>query len=217
MSTKLSPPAQVADLRLALQRAEQQQARKEDYLREEISELQQVTAVSHHDKNRHASSRCCIGLEQEHTSHCPVILHRGFRRLRPGTRNSARASHQQRGPCCDRLRIYRRRWVGRQHPGKNWRKTSRIDWVRVPSYILLSDMSVGLWEDLFYYFFNPISGFPGTAGHFCGEGAFSIRRTDVLQVPAGLSGVPEFPVPPGKGTTPVSAGVREKQERETRG
>lgn len=35
-------PFQVADLRLALQRAEQQQARKEDYLREEISELQQV-------------------------------------------------------------------------------------------------------------------------------------------------------------------------------
>lgn len=34
---------QVADLRLALQRAEQQQARKEDYLREEISDLQQVT------------------------------------------------------------------------------------------------------------------------------------------------------------------------------
>lgn len=32
---------QVADLRLALQRAEQQQARKEDYLREEISDLQQ--------------------------------------------------------------------------------------------------------------------------------------------------------------------------------
>uniref|UniRef100_A0A8D3E945 TATA element modulatory factor 1 n=1 Tax=Scophthalmus maximus TaxID=52904 RepID=A0A8D3E945_SCOMX len=32
---------QVADLRMALQRAEQQQARKEDYLREEISELQQ--------------------------------------------------------------------------------------------------------------------------------------------------------------------------------
>lgn len=34
---------QVTDLRLALQRTEQQQARKEDYLREEISELQQVT------------------------------------------------------------------------------------------------------------------------------------------------------------------------------
>lgn len=34
---------QVADLRLALQRAEQQQAKKEDYLRAEISELQQVT------------------------------------------------------------------------------------------------------------------------------------------------------------------------------
>lgn len=34
---------QVTDLRLALQRAEQQQARKEDYLREEISDLQQVT------------------------------------------------------------------------------------------------------------------------------------------------------------------------------
>ncbi|CDQ82888.1 unnamed protein product [Oncorhynchus mykiss] len=32
---------QVADLQLALQRAEQQQARKEDYLREEISNLQQ--------------------------------------------------------------------------------------------------------------------------------------------------------------------------------
>lgn len=36
---------QVGDLRLALQRAEQQQARKEDYLREEISELQQVSAA----------------------------------------------------------------------------------------------------------------------------------------------------------------------------
>ncbi len=34
---------EVADLRLALQRADQQQAKKEDYLREEISELQQVT------------------------------------------------------------------------------------------------------------------------------------------------------------------------------
>lgn len=33
---------QVADLQLALQRAEQQQARKEDYLREEISDLQLV-------------------------------------------------------------------------------------------------------------------------------------------------------------------------------
>ncbi len=33
----------MADLRLTLQRAEQQQAKKEDYLREEISELQQVT------------------------------------------------------------------------------------------------------------------------------------------------------------------------------
>lgn len=33
---------QVGDLRLALQRAEQAAARKEDYLRHEISELQQV-------------------------------------------------------------------------------------------------------------------------------------------------------------------------------
>lgn len=33
---------QVQDLRLALQRAEQAAARKEDYLRHEISELQQV-------------------------------------------------------------------------------------------------------------------------------------------------------------------------------
>lgn len=33
---------QVADLRLALQRTEQQTARKEDYLRQEIGELQQV-------------------------------------------------------------------------------------------------------------------------------------------------------------------------------
>lgn len=32
----------MADLRLALQRAEQQAARKEDYLRQEIGELQQV-------------------------------------------------------------------------------------------------------------------------------------------------------------------------------
>lgn len=33
---------QVGDLRLALQRAEQQAARKEDYLRQEIAELQEV-------------------------------------------------------------------------------------------------------------------------------------------------------------------------------
>lgn len=32
----------MSDLRLALQRAEQQAARKEDYLRQEIGELQQV-------------------------------------------------------------------------------------------------------------------------------------------------------------------------------
>lgn len=38
---------QVTDLRLALQRAEQQQARKEDYLREEISDLQQVMQNPH--------------------------------------------------------------------------------------------------------------------------------------------------------------------------
>lgn len=36
---------QVGDLRLALQRAEQAAARKEDYLRHEISELQQVRPV----------------------------------------------------------------------------------------------------------------------------------------------------------------------------
>lgn len=44
-SKSLECSAQVADLRLALQRAEQQQARKEDYLREEISELQQVAVL----------------------------------------------------------------------------------------------------------------------------------------------------------------------------
>lgn len=38
----LTFPLQVGDLRLALQRAEQAAARKEDYLRHEISELQQV-------------------------------------------------------------------------------------------------------------------------------------------------------------------------------
>lgn len=43
--TSLCARWQVADLRVALQRAEQQQARKEDYLREEISELQQVTGL----------------------------------------------------------------------------------------------------------------------------------------------------------------------------
>lgn len=42
---------QVADLRLALQRAEQQQARKEDYLREEISELQQVCILCNANNN----------------------------------------------------------------------------------------------------------------------------------------------------------------------
>jgi len=42
----------VADLRLALQRAEQQQAKKEDYLREEISELQQVTRTHYRQLTR---------------------------------------------------------------------------------------------------------------------------------------------------------------------
>ena len=42
LSSSLPWVVQVADLRVALQRAEQQQARKEDYLREEISQLQQV-------------------------------------------------------------------------------------------------------------------------------------------------------------------------------
>jgi len=42
----------VADLRLALQRAEQQQAKKEDYLREEISELQQVTRAHYRQLTR---------------------------------------------------------------------------------------------------------------------------------------------------------------------
>jgi len=43
---------EVADLRLALQRAEQQQAKKEDYLREEISELQQVTRTHYRQLTR---------------------------------------------------------------------------------------------------------------------------------------------------------------------
>lgn len=43
---------EVADLRLALQRAEQQQAKKEDYLREEISELQQVTRTPYSQLTR---------------------------------------------------------------------------------------------------------------------------------------------------------------------
>lgn len=42
MSFSLFLLPQVADLRLALQRAEQQTARKEDYFRQEIGELQQV-------------------------------------------------------------------------------------------------------------------------------------------------------------------------------
>ena len=42
LNSSLPWVVQVADLRVALQRAEQQQARKEDYLREEISQLQQV-------------------------------------------------------------------------------------------------------------------------------------------------------------------------------
>lgn len=46
---------QVADLRLALQRAEQQQARKEDYLREEISELQQVAVLIVYTKQHNIS------------------------------------------------------------------------------------------------------------------------------------------------------------------
>lgn len=38
----------------------------------------------------------------------------------------------------------------------------------------------------------------GPAGCCCGEGACGNRRTTVHQIPAGISGVPEFLAPPGK-------------------
>lgn len=59
-----------------------------------------------------------------------VCVHRGFKRQRAGTRNSARVLPQQHDPYWDRLRIYRPHWVDRQHPGKNWRRASLIGWVR---------------------------------------------------------------------------------------
>ncbi|CAG02036.1 unnamed protein product, partial [Tetraodon nigroviridis] len=98
---------QVTDLRLALQRAEQQQARKEDYL-------------------GWRSLNCSSG----------------FRRPRPGTRNSARASHRQHVLCCDRSRTYRHHWAARQRPGKSWRKTSRIDWLLLNNQLEMEKMKV---------------------------------------------------------------------------
>lgn len=62
-----------------------------------------------------------------------------------------------------------------------------------------------------------ISGCSSTAGHRRGEGAISNRRSVILQVPAGLTGVPEFPCPPGEGSTPGTARGREEKERETGG
>lgn len=158
-----------------------------------------------------------------------VIFHRGFRRQRTGTRNSVRVLPQQHGPYCDRLRTYRPHWVDRQHPGKNWRRASLIGWVRGKSLTACVKQSlkysiVQSEETIFTFvlplipiFFSFFSGCPGTAGCCCGEGTISNRRTAVCQVPAGLSGVPEFPGPPGEGPTPGTAGGREEQEGEPGG
>lgn len=59
-----------------------------------------------------------------------AVFHRGFRRLRQGTRSSVKVLPQQHGPYCGRLKIYRPRWADRQLPGKNWKRTSLIGLVR---------------------------------------------------------------------------------------
>lgn len=91
----------MADLRLALQRAEQQQARKEDYLREEISELQQVPSDSDQKVSERRQKCGWPSQGQAFSNHQHAFLvffHRGFKRQRPGTRNSARVLPQQRDP-----------------------------------------------------------------------------------------------------------------------
>lgn len=157
-----------------------------------------------------------------------VFFHRGFKRQRPGTRNSARVLLQQHDPYWDRLRIYKPRWVDRQHPGKNWRRASLIGWVRDESLTVCVKLSlrysVVLSEANSPYHCsacNPhflfCSGRPGTVGRCRGEGAIGNGRTAVGQVSAGLPGVPEFIGSPREGPTPGSAGDREDQEGESGG
>lgn len=75
---------------MALQRAEQQQARKEDYLREEISELQKVTI--YFIPANHQSTELMTG-KAGFVSYIPIlsvfffISCRDSRRQRPGTRS----------------------------------------------------------------------------------------------------------------------------------
>lgn len=51
-----------------------------------------------------------------------------------------------------------------------------------------------------------ISGSPGTAGCSCGERAIGNRRTVIHEVSAGLSGIPDFFAPSGKGPNSDTAG-----------
>lgn len=101
---------QVTDLRLALQRAEQQQARKEDYLREEISDLQQVEKHAHQYQDQYPFFFFFFQVHRVNTNGIltPANFCRGSRRPRPGTRSSARVSPQPRGHSFDRLRTCRR-------------------------------------------------------------------------------------------------------------
>lgn len=148
-----------------------------------------------------------------------VIFHRGFRRQRLGTRSSVRVLPLQHGPYCDRLRTYRPHWADRQHPGKNWRRTSLTGQVRGRRLTVCAKQSPNtvlyqVSKKLSVFFcssFNPPflfnSGCPDTAGRCCGEGAIGNRRAAFHQVPAGLSGVPEFPASPGEGSSPGTAGL----------
>lgn len=57
------------------------------------------------------------------------------------------------------------------------------------------------------------SGCPGAAGCCGGERAVGEWRAPIHQVPAGLSGVTDLPVPPGEGPARRTAGGWEEQER----
>lgn len=155
-----------------------------------------------------------------------VVFHRGFKRQRPGTRSSVRVLRQRHGPSCDKLKTYRPHWVVRQHPGKNWRRTSPIGSVggrrlTVCATALTKPFQICQNRDAYKVgeigsplslsrsHFSPlplIRGRTSTTGCCCAERAFGNRRSAVDQVPAGLPGIPEFPAPPGEGPSPGTAG-----------
>lgn len=164
---------QVADLRLTLQRAEQQQARKEDYLRAEISELQQVT-----DYWSSINPIPFIESQIQKFFISLICFNRGFKKQRLGTRSSVRVLPQQQGPFCDRLRTCRPRWVDKRQPGKNWRRIFLIGLVGCRVYCTCKILGriLSLYSPLVY--FN--SRCPDTVSCCCGEGACGGRGVVVL-------------------------------------